>query len=242
MITLERVRRKTSNVHFPFRFSTLLITLVMLFNCEIAFSQLLPRFNVTRPCLRTGIPTAEYQHGQRTASVVAMSNPSVSITLQPQNAIGGTFQSTSASTVLVPAPQKVFVGKLFQWKDPKLAIGHCTVSEMALQMFEDGRWVLSMRADQNPLSADSLNGQHNPTLHIKRNRFSIKVAGFAGQNSSVSGLPTKVGLPSVVQLQQQEFWVERREPRYVRIEGKCAISNAGFQNLDRVQLEFFVHK
>ena len=62
--------------------------------------------------------------------------------------------------------------RLYQWNDAELKIDHCSISGMTLKLFPDGRWSVSLRADQNPQNLQSTktpDGRATYIAHLKGN-------------------------------------------------------------------------
>jgi hypothetical protein len=126
--------------------------------------------------------------------------------------------------------------QLFQLETARLQIDHCQISGVALQLFTNGDWVLSLRADQN--RRDEING-FSPTMHIKRNQFFVRLrclgqfAEAAGENSRDTGKPV------LAVIQPNAFWGENGQPRYLREEGNQKEIAKHLELIDRVEVEFF---
>lgn len=134
--------------------------------------------------------------------------------------------------------------KLFQWSEDQLKIDHCSISRMAVQVHRDGSWNLNLRADQNPRSTTTGNARRfNPTLHIKRNRFSIRLRCYANTGANKSGFDgISTGKPLVTELTVKDFWVENGQPKYVLERGFDPLISKQFDSIERVQIEFVYHK
>lgn len=126
--------------------------------------------------------------------------------------------------------------RLYQLDRSQLAINHCAISEVALQLHDNGRWVLSLRADQNRV----VPGQdHYPFLHLKRNEFVVRLRCLgAFQVEPIESLGG-VGKPVLAALHPPAFWVQRRQPAHPRLSGDSAEVRAYFAQIDRVEIEFF---
>ena len=162
-------------------------------------------------------------------------NPLESLQLDDQTSL------TDRVTSVLPATrswQKTIVD-LYQLDRDKLLIDQCEISQVALQLHDNGHWVLSLRADQNRRPAPDQQAVFNPRLHIKRNQFVVRLRclGDAAVKSGAT-LPAS-GKPVLVELNPAEFWVENGQPRYVRTGGNCTLVRDYFVDIDRVEIEFF---
>ena len=122
---------------------------------------------------------------------------------------------------------------------PKLEIDHCSISGVVLQVRSDGRWVLNLRADQNPLPAEGREAEYNPKLHIKRNQFVLRLRCLGNARHAVTPQAAVSGRPVLAVIDVPEFWVERREPRFVRFKGEQVEIKEFFDRIDRVEVEFY---
>ena len=293
-------------------------------------AQLIPRRGVTRPCPTHKIPNANYEIGERSASLAAVSNRYVYLdnpldvilgqtgdtgstqitTISTEKEVSNTNangqavivtandlsdsalaalavsndstategensenSSTGASNGSEPVDSSTVVPlttgkitekttkviktipnttndsnriqrdkKLFQWRQNSMKIDHCEVSNMALQLNRNGDWILSLRGDQNRVSADDPN-RFNPTLHIKRNQFTVKLRCFGNASMATTDPDfAAAGKPIMAEIDPKPFWVENREPRYVVASGNNGWVKTHFDFIDRVELEFFYKK
>jgi hypothetical protein len=182
----------------------------------------------TKPCPVCAIPAARYPQPAAAPAILAISN--VAVPLVP------------VDPLVAENGQNVIASKMFQWKEPSFTIAHCMISRPALVMYADGTWTMSLRADQNPVPPPDLPAPFNPTAHIRRNLFQVKMRCFATEGASDDAVLNGVGHPSVAELEPAEFVVERGEPAIIRLSGRWdwqrqADSNA-FENMDRAELEF----
>ena len=160
--------------------------------------------------------------------------------------------------VLVPAPAPVVVAvapqkapaiprrRVFQL-DQTLSVDHCTLSAVALSVSEDGQWILSLRADQNPPVAQPATlGGLTPqldTAYLLRNQFHVEVRCY-GSATAVLGPQADQGpgKPVLCQLCVPDFWVQRGQPKHVR---QCNCSDdvrKSFNDIDRVEVDFYYYK
>ncbi|MEM7784795.1 MAG: hypothetical protein AAF623_15705 [Planctomycetota bacterium] len=133
--------------------------------------------------------------------------------------------------------------KFFQWPNAGYQIQHCSLSNVAFHLFEDGTWVISLRADQNSIPSTIAPVDFVQRAHVRRNLFGVKMTLFAGGTESVSEAELKLGLPALGQTESKEFWVQKQQPDQRRMTGKFQnFSRLSFSNADRVQLEFYVYQ
>lgn len=130
--------------------------------------------------------------------------------------------------------------RVFQLDRARLAVDHCMVSNVAVQLHRRGCWVLSLRADQNPLPVDGLVVPYEPQFYLKRNQFHIRMRCYGMYSGGVDLPPTlQPGRPLLVDLHPTQFWVERGEPRHVRITCCDHRLTRYFDQIDRMEIEFF---
>ncbi len=144
-------------------------------------------------------------------------------------------------TVVSPAPppQQRTVVELYQLDRSRLQIDHCEISEVALQLYSDGRWILSLRADQNRRPGVDEPQQFNPQLHLKRNQFVVRLRCLGAFQNEPTEAAMAVGRPVLADLQPLPFWVENGRPYYLRA-GDCDGWVAEhFAEIDRVEIEFY---
>lgn len=190
-----------------------------------------PSYHFTRPRVRCGIPARDYQFAGLSPHLFALSQPALTLTSPASDA----------------APVQT-LARLYQFDVGKLEIEHCSVSEMALQIFPDGYWRLDLRADQNPRQLKPLDVVPNVTTaqpatrytaDLRRNQFHVRVqcyAAAAGANGS------RLGKPIVATLTPDPFWVQRGEPRSWSATGGDPELRTFFPTIDRVGVEFYYRK
>jgi hypothetical protein len=129
--------------------------------------------------------------------------------------------------------------ELYQLDRPRLQIDHCEISQVALQLFGDGRWILSLRADQNRRPPEGEPAEYNPRLHIKRNEFVVRLRCLGAFRTEPIEVASAAGKPVLADLNVEPFWVENGQPRYIRSGGCCALVQDQFEDINRVEIEFF---
>lgn len=150
-------------------------------------------------------------------------------------------QLTEGLTVVSPAPppKQRAVVELYQLDRSRLQIDHCEISEVALQLYSDGRWILSLRADQNRRPDEGEPQEFNPRSHIKRNQFVVRLRCLGAFQDEPTGGAMAVGRPVLADLQPLPFWVENGRPYYLHT-GDCDGWVAEhFDEIDRVEIEFY---
>ena len=114
---------------------------------------------------------------------------------------------------------------------------------MAVQVYEDGRWVVSLQADQNAVAVDgagvpadfsTAEKPQDYTDHLKRNQFVVKVRCFSNYDSKLPG----TGRPVVAALCPRPFWVQKAQPLHVCERGVSPEVAEFFDSIYRVELEF----
>lgn len=124
--------------------------------------------------------------------------------------------------------------KLFQWKEDRLKIDHCEISQVAMRVDRDGTWALNLRADQNRRRTPP---RYNPTLHLKRNQFSIALRCYGNMSGAVSN--RSIGQPVFAEIKIGKFWVENGKPYFLVKSGHEGAIEENFDSIDRVEIEFF---
>ncbi|MCO6457438.1 MAG: hypothetical protein J5I93_19225 [Pirellulaceae bacterium] len=126
---------------------------------------------------------------------------------------------------------------VYQLYDPKLDIDFCSISRVALQMHNNGQWVLSLRADQH--QRELVEQGYQPRLYVKRNQFVIRLRAYGNFAELPTAAAIQSGKPELVDLPEIKFWVQNGEPRFLRTTGHDDRIRQYFDLLDRVELEFF---
>ncbi|MEQ1903464.1 MAG: hypothetical protein ABL888_04710 [Pirellulaceae bacterium] len=132
--------------------------------------------------------------------------------------------------------------KLFQWNQDTLQIDQCAVSNIALQIGRNGVWVLNLRADQNRVPETGSVAAFNPRLHIKRNRFAIRLRCYGLMTTTPPEFGLKTGKPLLATIDVDDFWVENGQPKFLHT---CDCNNwvrGNFDLIERVEIEFFYYK
>jgi len=151
------------------------------------------------------------------------------------------FSDTFTARVPATEPRRRTVVELYQLDRPRLKIDHCEISEVALQLRDDGIWVLSLRADQNRRPADGQPAQYNPRLYIKRNQFVVRLRCLGAFQSEPTETAVAAGKPVLADLRTIQFWVQNGQPRYVRTGYRDPWVKEHFEEIDRVEVEFFYY-
>jgi len=220
-----------------------IVVLLIIAATEAAAEFHIARRHVTRPHVRCSIPDADYQYryNHRSQSVFAISLRRVSL----DNAAVEVERVVSANTTRTEAEIRAALrtdGILFQWDAPTLIIDHCSISQPALQLYRNGDWVLSLRADQNPRSDNVGETTYRATEHIKRNRFAVRLRCYGRFTTEPTEDAVQNGKPVLVEITPAEFWVQNGEPRFLRADGNDDLIIRHFDDIDRVELEFFYYK
>jgi len=207
--------------------------------------------NITRPPCATGIPLSRYQYGVRSPSGIEISRTAIllrrstrvsdELQLEPRMLVRSEYTDRSSRL-----PAAIIGGvhidrsiDLYQLDRAGVRINHCEISEVAIQLYDDGQWVLSLRADQNRRSEDGGPDGYNPNLHIKRNEFFIRMRCFGAFDHPAMREVATTGKPVLVNLEPYSFWVENGEPRYIRQHNWDPLVREHFQDIDRVEIEFY---
>jgi hypothetical protein len=141
--------------------------------------------------------------------------------------------------LLLLQPGRLSVVDLYQLDQVGLAIDHCAITQVALQLHDDGRWVLSLRADQNRRPAEGAPVVYNPFLHIKRNQFVVRLRCLGAARTPPLTGDLAAGRPVLADLGPVSFWVENGQPLPVRTGDSSPWVQEHFEDIDRIEIEFF---
>jgi hypothetical protein len=178
----------------------------------------------TRPCGLSGIPTRDYQYGSRSRSETALSRPPLHLKTTEDN-------------------RTIKEIRVYQFEPAKLTIDHCSISQMDLQLHDNGFWVMSLLAEQNPRTE----GQGSPavtpeglfTAHLKRNQFVVKVRFYGGPAWNGTAADSAVGRPILFELEPMAFWVQSGRPRRYWKQGYIHCEQRLRDLVEGADLEFF---
>jgi hypothetical protein len=188
----------------------------------------------TRPCLPPGIPDREYTSG------------SISRPAEAQSTVGLLLELSAGAVVPDAAKPQI---RYFQLATPGLQRDHCSISRVAFFIEEDGRWKLSLRADQNPQFGVRDSGTLFPgprqrsgdlfTDYLLRNQFFVRVRCLAGVPLA-QPLPGFAPAPPVLlRMEPPAFWVQRAVPLEWGAQGADPDLPRYFNLIDRIEVEFF---
>jgi len=188
----------------------------------------------TRPRAATGIPPRDYQFRSRS---------------QPQMRL-----SKTALLMERQARGKMSLVKIrhYQLGQRSVEIGHCSISRVSLQLRDNGRWVVSLRADQNPVPAPAAEteagadaetepmavDEQRYTEHIHRNRFHVKFRCYGAYREEEDSADETTGKPVLFTLEPKPFWVQKGEPYALWQRGDSDDVTQYLHLVDRVELEF----
>jgi hypothetical protein len=182
-----------------------------------------------------GVPNRDYQFVRTSPPVSALSFRAVLVQQAPAVAIPAVAGAGPAVAI-----------KSFQLAQSSVGIDQCVISLVSLTLHEDGVWLLSLRADQNPplveapgitpVIPDELRLAVRQTGHIKRNEFFVRVSCFGPTPRGFAG-PDLTARPLLLVLQPQPFWVQNGQPRKVDFEGRAEHMGRFFEAIDRVEVD-----
>ncbi len=118
-----------------------------------------PTYFRARPPIHCDLPNRDYVYKAFSPPVTATSLIAVPFEVIPTVAVS---PPTAAATPMVSVPPSAVV---FQFSDPPLTIHHCSISNIAVQLDKNGRCVVSLQANQNPLTISLL--QATPAVTTK---------------------------------------------------------------------------
>lgn len=205
------------------------------------------RHHVKAP-VQCGIPPRDYQPAllpYDSVPVVAVSSGAREVRVI----------ATEPSTGAMVVPERKLRVRVYQFPLTDLASGHCSVSQLTLSLREDGQWIASLRADQNPrpieMTESSPPVQASPlaaipqTSHIRRNLFRVSFSCLgvfpnseptAVKLDAVGNLP--LGHPVYDVIQPAAFWVQSGQPRTMRWSAVSDDVRQYFDLIDKVAIEF----
>ena len=211
------------------RWQLVVVALTLLSACGADWGH----FRARPPCL-PGLPCYDYQYQERSASKEALS----------------TFGNLLETALPAAAPN--FPGpkiRYYQLDRAQIQVDHCILSRLALTLHQDGSWILSGRADQNPWmgpdtrqlsplkSSGPLVVKH--TEHLKRNQFFVKVRCYSAFAVKETMPGASTGKPALTAITLPPFWVQRGEPYDLMVRGSLADVGLYFHLIDRVEVEFY---
>jgi hypothetical protein len=128
----------------------------------------------------------------------------------------------------------------------ELKILHCSISQVAFTIGEDGSWIFNCQADQNPwfttqansLPPARLAGQLRvETNQFLRNEFSVTVRCYG--NFLLKETLKSTGKPALATITPKSFWVQRGVPLMVKASGDgVAELKQNYSLIDRVEFDF----
>jgi hypothetical protein len=211
----------------------------------VAGSGVVKRHHVL-PQVHCGVPVRDYQK---------MPGP---LTSQPLYSISATadqirlpITADLAKAGGVPIERQVPV-KIYQFPDAELKRDQCSISQVVVTLREDGVWILSLRADQNPRPAETTAKAAAPkvakekrikqTEHIARNEFLVRMRCLGVVPPEVKGQQPDgkmaVGRPALATLNSPPFWVQNGVPLNFRWTDNNSDVHQYFDLIDAVEVEF----
>jgi len=193
----------------------------------------------TRPRCACGIPAYDYQYRPQSRPQIAVSQTALLLEKVGQITVPQfDSEGSAAGWVATQGIQKQI--RYFQLDRPSLAIDHCSISQVVLQLHDNGFWVLSLHAEQNPQGvAQPVTPSGAYTAHLKRNQFVLNLRCFGAYTDAAAPDPSGgAGRPVLFELGPVEFWVQRGKPYTLWRQGRFR----GHPNLpelvDRVEIDF----
>lgn len=188
----------------------------------------------TKPWIHSGIPIQDYQFGNWSEIVSAVSTRAVFLedTADERNQL-------EVGATKLPIRDV----KLLQWNVPRLVVEHCAISRMALQVNRNGQWSLNLLAEQNPPDESAAADSVSDAEHLRRNRYRVRLACLGGLPEPAIGEATAIGVPVVVDLGVVEFVVQNGQPRRFVHHGQIQnLSNLSFDLINAAEIEFSFYK
>ena len=204
---------------------------------------------MTKPRRSCGIPEADYI-GSRVRSRLVTGIGFVTVPITDPVAV-----SLVERPDVAVADARKRVTKPFNLVPPVLKIDHCSISRVSVTVTDDGKFYVSLRADQNaqfgqrPLEKTGGRGVVGQgfvpvepgfvlqTGHIKRNEFLVRVRFYASKvDPNAKTLP--LGGAVVAELVVPPFMVQRGEPLQHAFNGVCPDLSYYFGILDHIEVDF----
>jgi len=183
----------------------------------------------TRPGCVSGIPTRDYQYGTHSRTETALSAIHLPLT-------------TALELTNVAEDKNKKKIRYYQLDKARLTIDHCSISQVVLQMHNDGVWVMSLRADQNPQPegepAPAVTQEGRFTAHLKRNLFIVKVRCYGASRQEPQPGGAALGRPVLFELEPMEFSVQSGRPHHFWKQGYVNCPKELRELVDRVEIEF----
>ena len=135
----------------------------------------------------------------------------------------------------------------YQMPDAALRIDHCSVSRAAVVIAADGRYAVSFRADQNPLTASPFEGAKSIDTRLAggaqlRNQFHLTVRAYVGYplapGDTASGPLAGATKAAVEEWTIDPFWVARGVPHSGLVRGQSDAIARYYRVIDRFELDF----
>jgi hypothetical protein len=212
------------------------------------------RHCVQTPCC-PGLPYCDYQYGQPLSPpVIAVSLPALTIDQRPPYSPG----VAPAGLTVLPSPVIRERIKVFQLGQMLVPNNHCVLSRVVVTLHENGMWIVSMQAEQNPWMTGPRNEVSTPvhlrgavsaiqppipqlpqeTNGLKRNQFwvCVRCLGVAPLPENPAVIAT--AKPVLFQLPIAPFWVQRGVPYNFFDQHYLPAVRQFFDQVDRVEVEF----
>ena len=203
-----------------------------------------PHRGATRPSTYCSLPNHDYQYRDFSQPVRSVS--AVGILVRDPLPTAGMTELDRERLRRTGDAVALRAVKAFQFVErPRLQVDHCSISQISVNLHEDGDWIISLRADQNPIQLvppavdrDVTTSEeiYKFTDHLKRNLFKVQLRCYA----RTGGVPadSAVGKPVVIPLDVAPFWVQRQQPRWFVDMGNDARIRQYFDIIDHVEIEF----
>jgi len=128
-------------------------------------------------------------------------------------------------------------GRIYQLQQSGIQNDHCLLSDVAVTLFENGDWIVSCRAVQNP---ELVEPDQQPVFErFKRNRFMISVRGLGAFPLTEPTPDGVLAKPMLFNIELPDEWMERGEVRTIRRQQPHGDKNVQryFNDIDRIEVE-----
>tara|TARA_R110002111_G_scaffold240269_1_gene301954 strand:- start:10764 stop:11402 length:639 start_codon:yes stop_codon:yes gene_type:complete len=159
--------------------------------------------------------------------------PLSSVTFTVLNLTDAEVDSTSSSTNSVPV-----ITKIYQQSTSDMQLNHCSISNTAVLLQQDGSWSINLKATQNPYSVP--NNLRPIFLRFQRNKFFVTFRGLGSASGATSPESDDLGRPVLFEQKLEGFWVEQGQTRFIFEQSKQKdLRMKDFYNhINRVELLF----
>ncbi len=203
-----------------------------------------PHRGVTRPSTSCSLPKYDYQYRDFAQPVRSVS--AIAILVREPLPTAGMSELEREQLRRTGDAGSLRAVKAFQFvEQPRLQIDHCSISQVTVNLSENGDWTINLRADQNPIQLEPPPVDRDVTTaeeivkftdHLKRNLFQVQLRCYGRTGGTTAA--SAVGKPVVIPLAVKPFWVQRQQPRWYVDTGSDPQIRQYFDLIEHVEVEF----